>query len=87
MSESKRVAPKIEGLSKFRQHLSKQGGGDSIPQQWEDPYNTRTLLDGDYVTLDDIDQTSKRSANLLPQTLAKGLATAQDDLESAKQAD
>ena len=84
ISESKKVAPKIEGLSKFRQHLSKLGGGESIPQQWEDPYNTQAPLDGDYVTLDDLDQTSTRSAKLLPQTLAKGLATTQDDLERVK---
>ena len=83
-SGSTRAAPKIEGLYKFRQPLTKRGGGDSIPQLWKDPYSTRTQPDGDYITLDDLDKTSPRRANLLPQTLVKGLATKQDDLESAR---
>ena len=85
-SGSTRVAPKIEGLSKFRQHLSQRGGGDSIPQTWKYPYDTQTPSDGDYTTLDDLDKTSPRMADPLPQTLAKGLATNRDDLESAKYA-
>ena len=78
------VAPKIESLSKFRQHLSKRGGGDRIPQTWDDPYNTRTQSDGDYITLDDLDKISPGRVEPLPQTLAEGLATKQDYLECSK---
>ena len=83
-SGSTKVAPRIEGLSKFQQHLSKRGSGDRIPQTWEDSYNTRTQSDGDYITLDDLDTTSPRRVDLLPRTLANNLATKQDDLERAK---
>ncbi len=83
-SGSSRVASKIEGLSKFRQPMTKRGGGDSIPQLWKDPHNARNQLDGDYITLDDLDKTSPRRANPLPRILAKGLVTKQDDLESAR---
>ena len=83
-SGSTKVAPRIEGLSKFQQHLSTRGGGDRNQQTWEDSYNTRTHSDGDYITLDDLDTTSPRRVDLLPQTLANGLATKQDDLERAE---
>ena len=83
-SGSTRVASKLEGFSKFRQHLSKRGGGDSIPQTWKDPYNTQTPLDGDYITLDDLDKASLRRVDPLARIPVDGLGTKQDDLERAE---
>ena len=82
-SRSGTSKPKVNPLARAKRSLSKYGVGSSVSKSCDDPYNSRSVFNDEYLVLDGGDASPPRVPILHPTTgwPGQGIATARDDLE------